>query len=72
MNTNDYTIRVNKLDRRRKSGNVVADKHQLKILKDTVRNPTKALMGGPTETEAVRVLKERFGYTDKQLDILRK
>jgi len=49
----------------------VADKHQLKILKDTVRNPAKALMGGPTEAEAVRVLKERFGYTEKQLDTLR-
>jgi len=49
----------------------VADKHQLKILKDTVRNPAKALMGGPTEAEAVRVLKEKFGYTEKQLDTLR-
>ena len=49
----------------------VADKHQLKILKDTVRNPAKALMGGPTEAEAVRVLKEKFGYTEKQLDKLR-
>jgi len=49
----------------------VAEKHQLKILKDTVRNPMKALMGGPTEAEAVRVLKEKFGYTEKQLDKLR-
>jgi len=40
-------------------------------LRDTVRNPAKALMGGPTEAEAVRVLKEQFGYTDKELDTLR-
>jgi len=52
--------------------NDVADQHQLKILRDTVRNPAKALMGGPTEAEAVRVLKEQFGYTNKQLDTLRK
>ena len=49
----------------------VAEKHQLKILKDTVRNPAKALMGGPTEREAEQMLKERFGYTDKQVDTLR-
>lgn len=49
----------------------VAHKNQLKVLKDTVRNPAKALMGGPTEAEAVTVLKEKFGYTDKQLDKLR-
>jgi hypothetical protein len=49
-----------------------AEQHQLRILRDTVRNPAKALMGGPTEAEAVRVLKERFGYTDRELDTLRK
>jgi len=49
----------------------VAEKHQLKILKDTIRNPMKALMGGPTEREAEKILKEQYGYTEKQIDKLR-
>jgi hypothetical protein len=50
----------------------VAEKHQLKILKDTIRNPAKELLGGPTEREAEQMLKERFGYTNKQINNLRK
>ena len=49
----------------------VAEKHQLKILKDTIRNPAKALMGGPTEREAEQMLCEQFGYTPEQIDKLR-
>lgn len=48
----------------------VADKHQLKILKDTVRNPMKALLGGPSVAEAERLLREKFGYSQKQVDSL--
>ena len=49
----------------------VADRHQLKILKDTIRNPMMGLLNGPSQATAVHVLKTRFGYTDKQIDNLR-
>jgi len=49
----------------------VAEKHQLKILKDTIRNPAKALLGGPTEREAEQMLREQFGYTPNEIDKLR-
>jgi len=48
----------------------VAEKHQLKILKDTLRNPAKALLGGPSVAEAERLLREKFGYSQKQINSL--
>lgn len=46
----------------------VADKHQLKILKDTVRNPMKGkFLGGPSAEEAKATLKSQFGWTDAQI-----
>ena len=37
----------------------VADKHQLKILKDTVKNPMKGiLLGGPSAEEAKEIVKK--------------
>jgi rubrerythrin len=49
----------------------VADKHQKRIAIDTVRNPAKAFLGGPSEKEAVEILKTKFGYTDAQIKKLR-
>jgi len=45
----------------------VPDKHQKKIAIDTVKNPNKSLMGGPTKAEAIKILKTKFGYTDEQI-----
>lgn len=45
----------------------VADKHQHKIAKDTVRNPAKALLGGPSVEEAERTLRNKFGYNDEKI-----
>lgn len=50
----------------------LCDQHQLRVLRDTVRNPLKSLLGGPTLPEATLILKEKFGYTEKDLDQLRK
>ncbi|MFW6026498.1 MAG: hypothetical protein ACOCRX_09160 [Candidatus Woesearchaeota archaeon] len=49
-----------------------ADYHQYKIAVDTVKNPSKALMGGPSEEEAIKTLKKKFGYTDKDIKKLQK
>lgn len=49
----------------------LADKRQIKIAKDTVRNPIKGkLLGGPSVEEAEKVLK-KFGYTDEQIEKLK-
>lgn len=48
----------------------VADQHQLKILKDTVKNPDLALLGGPSVEEAMDILKEKFYLTQAQLEAL--
>lgn len=51
----------------------VPDKHQLKICKDTVKNPLKGkFCGGPTAEEAEQILKEKFNFTDKQIQDLKK
>jgi len=42
----------------------VPDKHQLRIALDTIENPSKALLGGPSVDEAkeiVAMLRERSG-----------
>jgi hypothetical protein len=45
-----------------------ADKNQLKIAIDTVKNPNKGrFLGGPTEAEAIEILKTKFDYTDKDI-----
>lgn len=48
------------------------DRHQLRVLRDTVRNPLKSLLGGPTLSEAMEILVVKFGYTKKDLDLLAK
>lgn len=47
------------------------DWHKHKIAVDTVKNPMKSLMGGPSEKEAINILKSDFGYTDKDIKKLR-
>jgi hypothetical protein len=49
-----------------------ADKNQLKILKDTVRNPNKSLLGGPSEREAIQMLKQKFGFNENSIKKLQK
>ena len=49
-----------------------SDKNQLKILKDTVKNPNKALLGGPSERESVQILKQKFGFTEAAIKKLQK
>lgn len=46
----------------------VPEQHQLRILKDTVRNPMKGkFLGGPTVEEAKETLKSKFHFTDEQI-----
>jgi hypothetical protein len=48
-----------------------ADKHQLKILIDAVRNPNSWLLGGPNESQAIQILKTKFNYSDKKIRALK-
>jgi len=51
----------------------VGDKHQKKIAIDTVKNPMKGVIaGGMSEKEAIRILKNKFGYSDSQIQKLQK
>ncbi len=46
----------------------VADAHQLRILKDSVRNPLKGLfLGGPSAEEAEYILRSKFRFTSEQI-----
>ena len=49
----------------------VSEKHQLKILRDTVRNPLKSLLGGPNAREAEEILREKFQYSDLDIEKLK-
>ena len=49
----------------------VGDKHQKKIAIDTVKNPSKSLLGGPSPEEAEKILKDKFGMSDKQIQKLK-
>ena len=48
-----------------------ADRHQLKICKDTIRNPYKALLGGPSVADAEVILRTKFKLTEQQIENLR-
>lgn len=49
-----------------------ADRHRLRICLDSVRFPRKArFLGGPAPEEAERVLREVFGFSQRQIDRLR-
>jgi len=47
------------------------DYHQHKIAVDTVRNPMKSFMGGPSSKEAEETLIKKFGYSKKEVDKLK-
>jgi hypothetical protein len=50
----------------------VFDRHQLKILIDTVKNPLKGkFLGGPSAEEAEQTLRDKFQYTDAQIQRLK-
>lgn len=49
-----------------------ADKHSEKICKDTVRNPNKEMLGGPSAKQAEKILIDKFGYTDNKIAKLKK
>jgi len=54
------------------SGGGMAEKHQIKVLMDTVRNPMKGkFLGGPSAEEAEKTLREKFNFTDKQIASLK-
>ena len=48
-----------------------ADKHQHKICRDTVKNPSKGLLGGPSHKEAEETLRKKFKYNDAQIKKLK-
>ncbi len=45
----------------------IFDDRQKKIAIDTVKNPKKALLGGPSVDEAIKILKTQFKYTDDMI-----
>ena len=47
------------------------DIQQKKIAIETVKNPAKALLGGMSEEQAVKILKNVHKYNDKQITKLR-
>lgn len=49
-----------------------AEWHEHKIAVDTVRNPSKGLLGGPSAEEAETKLRGKFGYSDKEIGLLKK
>ena len=44
---------------------------QKKIAIDTIKNPAKALLGGPSEEDSIKVLKGKYHYTDAQIKKLK-
>lgn len=48
-------------------------KQQLKILIDTVKNPSLGyFLGGPSASEAKKILKKKYGYTTDKIKRLEK
>jgi len=41
--------------------------HQHRIARDTVKNPNKSLLGGPSAKEAEETLRKKYGYDDKKI-----
>ena len=44
-----------------------AIEHQHRIARDTVKNPNKSLLGGPSAKEAEETLRKKYGYDDKKI-----
>ena len=50
----------------------VPDRHQLRVLIDTVKNPLKgAFLGGPSAEEAEQILRDKFRYTSAEIQRLK-
>lgn len=65
---------LEQMDEKKKIGEAklsVPDKHQKKIAIDTVKNPMKALLGGPSAEEAEEILRKKFKYSDAQIKKLK-
>ena len=45
--------------------------HQHKIARDTVKNPNKSLLGGPSAKEAEEILRKKYGYNDHKINKLK-
>jgi len=45
--------------------------HQEKICRDTVKNPNKSMLGGPSPEEAEKTLRSKFGYSDDKISKLK-
>jgi len=44
------------------------DWYQYRICIDTVKNPLKGyFLGGPTQEEAIDIIKSKFGFTNKDI-----
>jgi len=49
------------------------DRHQFKILIDTVKNPLKGIfLGGPTQAESIEILKTKFKLTTDEIERITK
>lgn len=57
-----------------RTAEAVADRHQLKVLRQTLRMPPSLAeaMGGPSPSEAEKVLRQKFKYTDSQIRKLKR
>lgn len=56
---------------RKPSRNNVADYNQHHIAVDTVKNPNKSMFGGPSAEESEEILRNKFGYTDQEINRLK-
>lgn len=57
-----------KVEAKERAAHSVPDQHQLKILKDTVKNPLKGkFLGGPSAEESKTLLKSKFGWSDARI-----
>lgn len=49
----------------------IPDRHQKRICIETVFQPMKAFLGGPSVEEAEKILLEKFGFTERQIASLK-
>ena len=45
----------------------VPERHQLRILKQTIKHPFTACLGGPSYEDAERMLREQFDWTAREI-----
>ncbi len=46
--------------------------HEHRIAVDTVRNPMKSFLGGPSAEQAAQTLRQRYAYSDSEIESLRR